>query len=160
MKLELAGLTGALAVIAASAAAFIAPSPATAESAAERAVTTRQAGFKQIGAAFKAVNDGLRGGKPDMAAVAAAAGRLETHAGHLPTWFPRGSGPESGARTEARAEVWGDAAGFADAAANLRTQTARLTALAQGGDVAASRTQAVQVAAACKACHTKYRQED
>ena len=128
--------------------------------AAEKAVSARQAGFKQIGASFKAINDELKRGKPDMAAVAAAAGRLQGHAAQVPTWFPRGSGVESGAKTAARAEVWGDAAGFADAAANLRAQTDRLAALASAGDVAATRKQAAQVGAACKACHTKYREED
>ena len=128
--------------------------------AAEKAVSARQAGFKQIGSSFKAINDELKRGKPDMAAVATATARLETHAAQVPTWFPRGSGVESGAKTAARAEVWGDAAGFADAAANLRAQTDRLAALASAGDVAATRKQAAQVGAACKACHTKYREED
>ncbi|MDP1618768.1 cytochrome c [Phenylobacterium sp.] len=128
--------------------------------AAEKAVSARQAGFKQIGASFKAVNDELKRGKPDMAAVATAANRLKTHAGQVPTWFPRGSGVESGAKTAARAEVWSDAAGFADAAANLRAQTDRLAALAAEGDVAAVRKQATQVGAACKTCHTKYREAD
>ena len=128
--------------------------------AAEKAVSARQAGFKQIGSSFKAINDELKRGKPDMAAVATAATRLETHAAQVPTWFPRGSGAESGAKTAARAEVWRDAAGFADAAANLRAQTDRLAALASAGDVAATRKQAAQVGAACKACHTKYREED
>ena len=130
------------------------------EGAAERAVAARQAGFKQIGAAFKAVNDELRAGKPDLTEIAAAAARLETHASQLPTWFPRGSGPESGAKTGARAAVWSDAAGFADAAANLRTQTSRLAVLAREGELAPVRKQAAQVGAACKSCHTAYREED
>ena len=130
------------------------------EGAAERAVAARQAGFKQIGAAFKAVNDELRAGKPDLKEIAAAEARLETHASQIPTWFPRGSGPESGAKTGARAAVWSDAAGFADAAANLRTQTSRLTVLAREGDLAPVRKQAAQVGAACKTCHTAYREED
>ena len=130
------------------------------EGAAERAVAARQAGFKQIGAAFKAVNDELRAGKPDLTEISAAAARLETHASQLPTWFPRGSGPESGAKTGARAAVWSDAAGFADAAANLRTQTSRLAVLAREGELAPVRKQAAQVGAACKSCHTAYREED
>lgn len=131
-----------------------------AEGAAERAVAARQAGFKQIGEAFKAVNDGLRAGKQDLTEIAAAAAGLEAHANQLPTWFPRGSGPESGAKTAARAAVWNDAAGFADAAANLRSQTARLTVLARKGELAPVRKQAAQVGAACKTCHTAYREED
>lgn len=158
MTMKPAAAVAALALITGS--VLAGASPATAESAAEKAVAARQAGFKQIGAAFKGVNDALRGGKPDMADVAAAAGRLETHAAQLPTWFPRGSGAESGAKTAARAAVWTDAAGFADAAANLRVQTARLTVLAKEGDPAAARKQAAQVAAACKTCHTTYRDED
>ncbi|MDP3489521.1 MAG: cytochrome c [Phenylobacterium sp.] len=153
-----ASLAAALAL--ATGALLAGASPAVAESAAERAVAARQAGFKQIGAAFKGVNDELRARKPDLAVVAAAAARLEGHATQLPTWFPRGSGPESGAETGARAAVWSDAAGFADAAANLRTQSQRLNVLAREGDLAALRKQAGQVAAACKTCHTAYREED
>jgi len=128
--------------------------------AAEKAVSARQAGFKQIGSSFKAINDELKRGKPDMGAVATAAGRLQGHAAQVPTWFPRGSGVESGAKTAARAEIWSDAAGFADAAANLKAQTERLAALARAGDPAATRKQAAQVGAACKTCHTKYREAD
>jgi len=158
MKIKPAALGAAFAL---SAMALMSGGPAEAvEGAAERAVAARQAGFKQIGAAFKAVNDELRAGKPDLTEIAAAAARLETHASQLPTWFPRGSGPESGAKTGARAAVWSDAAGFADAAANLRTQTARLTVLAREGDLAPVRKQAAQVGAACKSCHTVYREED
>ena len=91
------------------------------EGAAERAVAARQAGFKQIGAAFKAVNDELRAGKPDLTEIAAAAARLETH---------------------------------------LRTQTSRLAVLAREGELAPVRQQAAQVGAACKSCHTAYREED
>lgn len=149
------------AVLALTSLALLSGGPAGAvEGAAERAVATRQAGFKQIGAAFKAVNDELRAGKPDLTEIAAAATRLESHAAQLPTWFPRGSGPESGAKTGARATVWSDAAGFADAAAQLRTQTSRLTVLAREGDLASLRKQAAQVGAACKTCHTAYREED
>ncbi|MDP2227031.1 MAG: cytochrome c [Moraxellaceae bacterium] len=158
MKIRSAVLCAALALT--SAVFGVGVPPAAAESAAERAVAARQAGFKQMGGAFKAVNDAMRAGKLNRAEVAAAATRLETHATQLPSWFPRGSGPESGAKTEARAEIWSDAAGFAEAAANLRTQAGRLSALAREGEVAAVRKQATLVGAACKTCHTTYRAED
>ena len=61
------------------------------------------------------INDEARAGKPDMSAIAAAAARLKTHAAQVPTWFPKGSGAESGAKTAAKAEIWSDAAGFASA---------------------------------------------
>lgn len=133
---------------------------ALAQTAAEKAVGVRQAGFKQIGAAFKTINDEARAGKPDMAAIAAAAAKLKTHAAQVPTWFPKGSGVESGAKTGAKAEIWSDAAGFASASANFQAQANKLQQLAAAGNVDATKAQVRQVGAACQACHSKYREKD
>ena len=145
----------AVAIFAAACAA-----PAVAQTPAGKAVEARQAGFKQMGAAFKAVNDELRSGKPDAAKIAQASERLRGHAAQLPTWFPKGSGAEAGVKTGARPEIWSDAAGFADAASRLRTATTALHASAQAGDINVMRQRARAVGQACQACHTAYREED
>ena len=128
-----------------------------AQSAAQKAVTARQEGYKGLGAAFKTVNDELRAGSPDVAAIRAAAGRMNSFAARAPSLFPKGSGVESGAKTDALPVIWSDAAGFAAAQRALQTETAKLQTAAASGDLDAVRAQARVVGGTCKACHDKYR---
>jgi cytochrome c556 len=121
-----------------------------------RALVARQARFKEQGATFKAINDEIRKDMPDMAALAAGAAKLNALAADLPTWFPKGSGPETGLPTAARPEIWTDADGFAAAAAKLQDETAKLAAVSAGGDMDAIKVQFRATAGACKACHDKY----
>jgi len=125
-----------------------------------KALVARQARFKEQNAAFKAVNDDLRKEAPDKAALAADATRLKAMAAALPSWFPKGSGPETGLKTGAKAEIWTDAEGFAAAATNFQAETAKLEQAAMGGDLDAVRADARAVGGACKACHDKYRASD
>ena len=96
--------------------------------------------------------------------VAEIAGFVARHRGsiaeasqHLPQQFPAGSGPESGAKTDAKPEIWSDAAGFAAAAKALQDESAKLVALVDAGDAAGARTQAGAVGQSCGGCHQKYR---
>ncbi|HMP62564.1 MAG TPA: cytochrome c, partial [Phenylobacterium sp.] len=111
---------------------------AIAQTPAGKAVESRQAGFKQIGAAFKTVNDQLRGANLDWSRLTPAAERLGAHAQQLPTWFPKGSGAEAGGKTAARPEIWTDAAGFADAASRLarETEVLKVAVAAKDGEAA------------------------
>lgn len=132
---------------------------ALAQSAAEQAVTARQAGYKQIGAAFKAINDEMRQRSPDMGVVAQAARTLKQHADRVPGWFPKGSGPETRLKTDAKAEIWTDAAGFAAASQALQAQATRMQQLAVAGDVDGVKAQIRTLGGTCKSCHDKYRAE-
>jgi cytochrome c556 len=123
----------------------------------QKAAFTRHENFKQQGAAFKAILDELKKGDPDKAVIATNAAKLKGLAGQLPTWFVRGSGPESGYKTDAKAEVWSDGPGFTAAANRLQVETSKLDQLAQAGDVSAIKAQARAVGGACKNCHDKYR---
>ncbi|MFN3515061.1 MAG: c-type cytochrome [Phenylobacterium sp.] len=130
---------------------------ALAQTAAQNAVAARQAGFKTMGAAFKAVNDELKKGQPDMKVVAAQSRTVNVQAHALPGWFAKGSGAESGAKTKAKAEIWTDSDTFAAAARALQTETAKLQSLAAGGDAGAVRDQVRAVGAACGNCHKPFR---
>jgi cytochrome c556 len=123
----------------------------------QKAAFTRHENFKQQGAAFKAILDELKKGDPDKAVVASNAAKLKGLASQLPTWFVKGSGPESGYKTDAKAEVWSDGPGFAAAANRLQVETSKLDELARAGDIDAIKTQARAVGGACKNCHDKYR---
>jgi cytochrome c556 len=122
-----------------------------------KAVVARQAHYRDLAAAFKSVNDQLKADAPDKAALSAAAVRMKALGADLPGWFPKGSGPEAGVKTAARAEIWTDAEGFAAAATSLQGETARLAEVAAGGDLDAIKAQARATGAACKGCHDKYR---
>ena len=122
-----------------------------------KAVLARQAHYKELNGAFRVVNEQLRAEAPDKAALAANAGKMKALAADLPGWFPKGSGPEAGVKTAAKAEIWTDAEGFAAAATKLQAETSKLADAAAGGDLEALKAQARAAGGACKACHDKYR---
>jgi len=122
-----------------------------------KAAWTRHDNFKAQGAAFKAILDETKKDAPDPAVLASNAAKLKTLALALPSWFPKGSGPESGVKTDAKADIWTDAAGFASATNRLQVEVSRLQQLAAAGDVAGVKGQTRAVGGACKNCHDKFR---
>lgn len=123
------------------------------------AVTERQEGFKALGAAFKVINDQLKTNAPDMAAIVPAAERMNELAGQIPGWFPAGTGPDDGVKTDALATVWSDPAEFSAAQIRLAEATTRLQELAVAGDAAGLREQVKMVGASCGGCHDNFRVE-
>jgi len=126
---------------------------------AKAVIETRQANFKDMGKAMKTMNDGLKADTPDMAAIAANAATIRGLAPKITTWFPKGTGPEAGVKTEAKAEIWTDPAGFAAAARRLETEATKLETLARASDVAGTRAQVRVVGGTCKGCHDKFKQD-
>jgi len=122
-----------------------------------KAAWVRHDNFEAQGAAFKQINDELKKASPDKALIAGAATRIKASSLALPSWFPKGSGPESGVETDAKAEVWSDAAGFAAAANRLQVEAAKLQDIAAAGDIATLKAQVRATGGACKTCHDKYR---
>jgi cytochrome c556 len=122
-----------------------------------KAAYQRHQNFKQQGAAFKAINDELKKDNPDKALIATNAAKLKALTTQLPSWFPKGSGPESRFKTDAKPEVWTDAAGFAAAANRLQVEASKLNQIAAGGDIGALKAQVRATGGACKNCHDKYR---
>lgn len=130
---------------------------ALAQTAAQKAVTTRQAGYKQMGAAFKAINDELKADKPNATLIATNAKKMSDLAAQVPAWFPKGSGPEAGVKTRAKPEIWSDAAGFGAAARALQPETVKMQQLAMAGNLDGVRAQVRATGGACKGCHDKFR---
>jgi cytochrome c556 len=122
-----------------------------------KAVLARQAHYKELNAAFRGLNEQLKSETPDKAAIGVGAAKMKALAADLPSWFPKGSGPEAGAKTAAKAEVWTDAEGFAAAATKLQAETAKLAEVAASGDMDAVKAQVRATTGACKICHDKYR---
>lgn len=133
---------------------------AQANSPAARAVAARQAGFKQLGGAFKTINDQLKSDKPDMAAIRTASGRAVQLGQAMNGWFPAGSGAQTGVKTGAKPEVWSDAQGFATARAAFQAETVKLQRVAAGTDIAALKAQVQATGKTCGGCHAKFRVKD
>jgi cytochrome c556 len=128
-------------------------------SAATKAAYARHEHFEELGKTFKALNEEMKKDAPDKAAVAADAKTISTLASGLPTWFPKGSGVEARPKSEAKADIWSDAAGFSAAAANLQAQVSKLNQAAVAGDLGAVKAQLRPTGGACKNCHDKFRKE-
>lgn len=122
-----------------------------------KVISTRIDNYKKIGKAFKDINDGLKADAPDAKAIAAQAKVIKDLSGHIPSWFPKGTGPEAGVKTRAKAEIWSDWATFAAAAKGLQTESAKLETIAKGGDIDAIKGQVKATGGACKTCHDKFR---
>lgn len=153
----MAKLTGFRSVALTAAAVFVATAALAAGLNAAETIKTRHEHFHQLGGAAKAIGDQLKSGSPDAAIVKANAAKMAELGAALPTWFPAGSGPESGVKTRALPAIWTDGPGFSAAAKTLATETAKLNTVAASGNMAAVGAQMQAVGNACGGCHKKYR---
>ena len=108
----------------------------------------------------EALGDQIKSGAPDKAIVKAEAAKIAAAAQAIPTWFPPGSGPESGAKTQARPIVWTDPADFTARRDKLAAAVATLNTAAAAGDMAGVTVAFHPTLAACKGCHDKFKAPD
>jgi cytochrome c556 len=145
-------LMAAVASLAMAGVAYAAADPAI-----EKAVSSRQANFKTMGKSFKALSEALAASPADLNAVKQNAQTLANTAAVQPGLFPKGSGPESGLKMEAKAEIWSDNATFVRLQKDNISAAQALASAAQGGDVAAIQKARGALGGTCKACHEKFR---
>jgi cytochrome c556 len=124
------------------------------------AAKDRQAHMKEMGKASKAIADGLKAGSADPTVIKPNADKIVAGAKALPTWFPKGSGPETGIKMKALPVVWTDPQEFAAKAHDLAIATAQLDAVSGSGDVAKVAPAMKAVGQACHACHEKFQAKD
>jgi cytochrome c556 len=122
-------------------------------------VKTRHEGYRELGAAFKNVNDELRSAKPQAMILQLSARQIRNVATQQYGWFPAGSGPQAGIKTKARPEIWTKAAAFKAAQDNYAKQANAFFKVAATGDIARIRAQAKPLGAACATCHKQFRSE-
>lgn len=121
-------------------------------------IAARQQGFKKLGVALKLIHNEVGNSSPDAAKVAAAAADIKAATGAIESWFPAGSGPESGLKTHARPEIWTDASGFAATrAAYIRQAEKSVRQLSDPAERAAWKDSSSALGQACKDCHDSYR---
>lgn len=116
-------------------------------------VKLRRGNFNSLLAAYKVVNAQLKRSRPDISAIAGATDRMAVMVRQLPAWFPPGSGPESGADTNAKPEIWRRPEEFRAHATAMSEAVDRLAAAAKSGNVDAIGERQHAVSAACTACH-------
>jgi len=116
--------------------------------------------FHQVGRAMKGAGDELKKPEPSMTDLKAFAATLDKLAPELPTHFPAGSGPDSGVKTEAKADIWSRPADFQKAADAFAAAAHGFNAAAQTGDVNATRTARMALGKTCGACHDSFRNEE
>jgi cytochrome c556 len=132
-------------------------SPLSSQGEAAAVVKARQQRFKALGAAFKVVRDELKTDSPDAAKIRAASADITQAAGAIDDWFPNGSGPDSGVKTDARPEVWTDPAGFFTAREAFVREANKWAQLGINTDVSAWKEGAASLGQSCKGCHDHYR---
>ena len=120
-------------------------------------VRSRIAGFRELGASFKTVNDSLRTPETQTILVQMAARQIVNAARAMPTWFPAGSGPQSGEKTKAKAEIWTQAPRFKAAQTAFANQALQFQRAAQSGNVAIIQAEARKLGMTCKGCHDSFR---
>jgi cytochrome c556 len=121
-------------------------------------IRARVAGYRELGAQFKAINDGLRSSSPP-AALRARAQKIRNAATQQYNWFPAGSGPRAGVKTAAKPEIWAQGARFRQLQNAFAVKATALERAVSGGNVAAMRSAARSLGATCKGCHDQFRLE-
>lgn len=144
--------TAALAALISSGLSASAASPAD-------TISARQANFKKMGGAMKVLKEELAGGA-DKAKMAAAARTIAATARLQQGLFPAGTGPASGAKTDALPAIWAQRPAFDAAAAKLVAEADKLSGLAGSGNTAAVLAQFKAVGGSCAACHRQFRADE
>lgn len=104
-------------------------------------VKSRIGGYRELGAAFKNVNDELKSGTPQVYIIQLSARQIRDTAKAQYGFFPAGSGPQPGVKTAAKPQIWARAAEFKaaqDAFAAGSASDCGKCALLSGGAVAAA----------------------
>lgn len=125
-----------------------------------RAADARHKNFEGIGKSFKTISDQLKAPTPDAEKIKAAAAAINDAAPKVSGWFPAGSGPNDGIKTDALQTVWTKPDQFKAAAQKLVDESAKFNTLAQTGNVASLGEGMKALGGACKNCHDTFRKKD
>jgi cytochrome c556 len=133
--------------------------PAPVIAGASDAIASRIAAYRELGVAFKNLNDELRGPKPSSYVLQYSARKIRGMADRQYELFPKGTGAEAG-KSKALAAIWSDPAGFRKAQDNFTAKAKLFATASAGGNVGQIRLAAKELGRACSACHRQFRRED
>ncbi len=126
----------------------------------DAAIKARHDYFHGVGKANKALSEELKKPAPVVADLAQYAAVLDAEAPKLGTYFPAGTGLDTGLKTGARPDIWSKPAEFKKDADAFAVAAHNLNAAAKGGDLAAIKTAAGALGGTCKTCHETFRKEE
>ena len=147
-------------ITAAAAAALVATAAFSQTGTPASSIQARQGQFREIGTAFKAINDELKKDTPGKFAMATSARQIAGDLRQVRGLFPAGSGPAAGIKTKALPAIWSDHAKFDALNAAATVEADKLVAVMRGGDAAAIRVQAKALGGTCQTCHQQFRAQD
>ena len=125
-------------------------------------VVARQTHYRELGKAFKAINDQLRASTPDLAVISANApvvARLAQQQ-NRENWFLAGTQAGQGLQTAANASIWKNPTDFNAKRADFAKAAAGYAAIVAKGDLDAIKAATGAVGKNCKGCHDSYRDQD
>ena len=123
-------------------------------------VESRQANFKDIGAAFKAIGDELKAERPESTTAIFSIRSVSGFAPQVKDWFPEGSGPQDGLKTKAKSAIWDDPAAFEKAYLEFEAAAAELGDAGRASDGELIKKNFMKVGGTCKGCHDQFRETD
>jgi cytochrome c556 len=157
-RLTRIGVTAVLAAVSAVAAAQ-AVTKAASQADADKAITARQAIFKEINDLNRPMGPMMRaGGAPvDASLVGTNTAKIAELAGKIPAAYLVDTRGFTATKTRALDSIWTSQADFKAKADGLATAANAVVAAAKAGDEAATRTAMQAMGRACGACHDPYR---
>ncbi|KCZ88053.1 c-type cytochrome [Hyphomonas jannaschiana] len=123
-------------------------------------IELRQGQLKKLGKAFKTISDQLKASEPDMAAIQAAAASVPVESEGMADWFPAGTGPDSGVKTDALPAIWEEPDLFTEKLSDFQMAAGALATAAETGDLAVIAPAFATTGGTCKSCHEKFRADD
>ena len=133
---------------------------ADADPAMVEAAEARQENFKTLGRNFKTIKDGIDAGNATSDEVAAAIDTVVSLSEDMPSWFPEGSGPETGTDTEALPVIWEEPAAFEDAILAFQTAADALDTASETGEATGIKAAFGETGKTCGGCHDDFRVDD
>ena len=144
-----------------SALVVFSPAPAQEEDIDVRAVIeARQSALRDIGEAFKGINDELKRSSPALAKIREHARLIDSMSKHQGKWFPEGTGQDADVINAAKDEIWERPTDFKAGQVAMSAEAAKLAKVAAGDDVGAIKKQTQALGKTCKGCHDQFREED
>lgn len=127
---------------------------------AKSVIEARINNFKSLGRANKAMSEELKKPTPDFSVIAASSKSIKDLAPQLTTWFAAGTGPESGVKTEAKAEIWSKPADFKQKAQAFQSRAEALDAAVATKDTAKVLAAQGALKESCRSCHDGFKAKD
>jgi cytochrome c556 len=123
-------------------------------------IKARQEKLKDLGEQMKTIGGQAKSGTLDRAVMAEAAKKAVAYTKDLPSWFPKGTGPEVGVKTGAKPEIWAQPDDFNAAAEKLPPEAEKLAEVVATGDTPTIFAQLQATGKTCQACHKEFRVKD